>query len=146
MDKKSFSLGRGIADVYTRGIPSGIEAEQHAELARNWTLPSRICLRASTVGSALLAIADHAGGDWRDRARKAAVRLAKVADATSIRVQLLTDIKGRSTGCRALMAIVNRSSVSVRPTLRLRSAPTWQAPGRSGGAASRSRRLNLRAH
>jgi hypothetical protein len=39
MDKKSFSLGRGIADVYTRGIPSGIEAEQHAELARNWTLP-----------------------------------------------------------------------------------------------------------
>jgi hypothetical protein len=36
----------------------------------------------------------HAGGDWRDRARKAAVRLAKVADATSIGVQLLTDIKG----------------------------------------------------
>ena len=41
----------------------------------------------------LLAIADFAGGDWPDKARKAAVKLSKVADATSTGVQVLAAIK-----------------------------------------------------
>jgi hypothetical protein len=36
MDKKQYSLSRALVDVYERGIPGGIEAEMHAELARNW--------------------------------------------------------------------------------------------------------------
>jgi putative DNA primase/helicase len=43
--------------------------------------------------SLLLAIADFAGGDWPTKARKAAVKLSKVADATSIGVQALAAIK-----------------------------------------------------
>ena len=43
--------------------------------------------------SLLLAIADHAGGEWPTKARKAAVKLSKVADVTSIGVQMLAAIK-----------------------------------------------------
>jgi putative DNA primase/helicase len=43
--------------------------------------------------SLLLAIADHAGGDWPTRARKAATRLSKVSGVTSIGVQALAAIR-----------------------------------------------------
>ena len=41
----------------------------------------------------LLAIADFAGGEWPTRARKAAIKLSKVADAASTGARLLADIK-----------------------------------------------------
>ena len=43
--------------------------------------------------SLLLAIADYAGGEWPTKARKAAVKLSKVADVSSIGMQLLAAIK-----------------------------------------------------
>jgi putative DNA primase/helicase len=43
--------------------------------------------------SLLFAIADHAGGEWPSKARKAARKLSKMGDVTSIGVQLLADIK-----------------------------------------------------
>jgi Protein of unknown function (DUF3631)/CHC2 zinc finger len=41
----------------------------------------------------LLAIGDHAGGEWPTKVRKAAVRLSKVSDVASIGVQALAAIK-----------------------------------------------------
>jgi hypothetical protein len=48
-------------------------------LGDNWSLP--------------LAIADHAGGEWPTKARKAAIKLSKVDGVTSIGVQALGAIK-----------------------------------------------------
>jgi hypothetical protein len=41
----------------------------------------------------LFAIADHAGGEWPTKARKAAIKLSKVDGVTSIGVQALGAIK-----------------------------------------------------
>ena len=46
----------------------------------------------------LLAIADFAGGDWPDKARKAAVKLSKVVDTASTGQRLLADIKAAFEG------------------------------------------------
>ena len=62
----------------------------------------------------LLAIADFAGGDWPDKARKAAVKLSKVADTTSIGVQVLTAIKAVFDGADGSAEPL---SVSAPPTL-----------------------------
>jgi hypothetical protein len=35
-DKKTFSLGDSLSDVYNRGVPTGLAAELHAELSRHW--------------------------------------------------------------------------------------------------------------
>ena len=48
--------------------------------------------------SLLLAIADHAGGEWPTKARTAAVKLSKVADAASINAQALAAIKAAFDG------------------------------------------------
>jgi hypothetical protein len=36
---KEYSLSRALCDIDSRGVPGGIEAEHHAELARNWPFP-----------------------------------------------------------------------------------------------------------
>jgi putative DNA primase/helicase len=41
----------------------------------------------------MLAIADRAGGEWPEKARQAAMTVAKVVDSKSVGVQLLADIK-----------------------------------------------------
>jgi hypothetical protein len=60
----------------------GVPGELHDRAADNWRV--------------LLAIADEAGGDWPERARKAAVALtlAGADDAETTRIALLTDIQG----------------------------------------------------
>ena len=90
----------------------------------------------------LLAIADFAGGEWPDKARKAAVKLSKVADATSIGVQLLAAVKAAFDGADGLNPLERISSAELAETI---AAPTHPAHFRNGRAASRSRRLNLRA-
>jgi putative DNA primase/helicase len=83
----------GLAELRQRALRWANDNGEKLDVAEPDMPPGFDC-RLGDNWSLLLAIADHAGGDWRDRARKAAVRLAKVADATSIGVQLLTDIKG----------------------------------------------------
>jgi putative DNA primase/helicase len=46
----------------------------------------------------LLGIADFAGGDWPDKARRAAIKLSKVDGVTSIGVQVLAAIKAAFNG------------------------------------------------
>ena len=57
-------------------IPAGF----HNRVRRNWWL--------------LMAIAELAGSDWADRARKAAISIEGVQDVGDIETELLADIKG----------------------------------------------------
>jgi hypothetical protein len=57
-------------------------------------LPAGFDNRLGDNWQMMLAIADHAGGEWPAKARRAAAQVSKVgADTTSIGVQLLTDIR-----------------------------------------------------
>ena len=70
------------------------------DLAVAWPdMPDGITDRAADVWEPLLAIADHAGGHWPDRARRAAVVLntARINRDPSLGIQLLTD-------CRTIIA------------------------------------------
>ena len=64
------------------------------EIARP-VLPSELDDRAQDAGEPLLAIADQAGGDWPDRARRALVELhgGRELDDESAGVRLLADIQ-----------------------------------------------------
>jgi hypothetical protein len=55
-------------------------------------LPAALGDRQTDVWEPLLAIADLAGDDWPQRARRAAVRLAGGVEDTDIRVELLRDL------------------------------------------------------
>ena len=63
-------------------------------------MPKEIQDRNADVWEALIAVADLAGGDWPERARRSAVALVadSMAGAPSIGVQLLTDLQGIFTG------------------------------------------------
>src|SRR5262245_16071806 len=56
------------------------------------TMPKHLRDRAEDVLEPLVAIADLAGGDWPDRARRAAVALMGSTDEQDINVELLHDI------------------------------------------------------
>ena len=55
--------------------------------------PSTLNDRAADMWEPLLAIADHAAGDWPTRARAAAVALSATAEDSDILIELLTDIR-----------------------------------------------------
>lgn len=61
----------------------------------------------------LLAISDFAGGEWPAKARMAAVKLTKVADATSINVQLLAAIKTAFDGSDGQVPLERVSSADL---------------------------------
>jgi hypothetical protein len=56
-------------------------------------LPPGFDNRLGDNWSLLLAIADYAGGEWPTKARKAATKLSKMSDATSVGTRALADIK-----------------------------------------------------
>jgi len=56
-------------------------------------LPESLNDRAQDNWEPLLAIADHAGGDWPEKARKTAMRLSGSTDAQSLSTELLADIR-----------------------------------------------------
>lgn len=59
------------------------------------SVPAQLDDRAADCWEPLLAIADAAGGDWPEKARRAAVALSGAGrDDASLGVRLLTDIKG----------------------------------------------------
>jgi hypothetical protein len=64
-----------------------------------------------------LAIADAAGDEWPDKARKAAVRLSEVADAASIGVQLLAVIKVAFDGADGVNPLDRISSAELAETV-----------------------------
>jgi hypothetical protein len=55
-------------------------------------IPASLSDRAEEIWTPLFAIADLAGGEWPQAARKAAVELSGTADELDIGVELLTDI------------------------------------------------------
>lgn len=57
-------------------------------------LPESLADRAVDVWEPLIAIADLAGGDWADRARRAAIVLTGAADDSDVHTDLLADIYG----------------------------------------------------
>lgn len=65
----------------------------------------------------LLAIADTAGGEWPDKARKAAVRLSEIADAASIGVQLLAAVKVAFDGADGVNPLDRISSAELAETV-----------------------------
>ena len=56
-------------------------------------LPDQLNDRQQDITEPLLAIADHAGGEWPDKGRAALVRLCVQEEDASIEVKLLADIK-----------------------------------------------------
>jgi hypothetical protein len=73
-------------------------AEQvRAQVADTWPqMPDGVTDRPADVWEPLLAVADAAGGDWPDRARKACVTLVKASranDKGSLGIRLLTDLR-----------------------------------------------------
>jgi hypothetical protein len=64
-----------------------------------------------------LAIADTAGGEWPDKARKAAARLSEVADAASIGVQLLAAVKAAFDGADGVNPLERISSAELAETV-----------------------------
>ena len=91
-------------------IPAGF----HNRVRRNWWL--------------LMAIAELAGSDWADRARKAAISIEGVQDVGDIETELLADIKG-------VFDAGGLSEIRPRPSSR-HSPPTRSAPGLLGSRAT----------
>ncbi len=99
-------------------------------------VPEALDDRAADNWRPLLAIADKAGGEWPQRARKAALRLSagRDEDAGNIQAQLLTDIHGAFEGCDRL------SSKALAEALRsLEDRPWADLVSRSWSLAERSR-------
>lgn len=73
-------------------------AGDHAEVLRQQdpSIPEQLNDRAGDNWSPLLAIADEIGGEWPELAREAAIALSGTneSDDDSIRIQLLTDVRG----------------------------------------------------
>lgn len=65
----------------------------------------------------LLAIADHAAGEWPARARKAALKLSEIEDSASTGVQLLTAIKAIFDGVNSAKPLDRISSAELATTL-----------------------------
>ena len=74
----------------------------------------------------LLAIADFAGSEWPTKARKAAAKLSNVAEAASIGVQLLADIKAIFDGTQSGMVPLDAiSSAELVAQLGADEASRW---------------------
>ena len=82
----------GLAELRQRALRWAIDNGEKLDGAEP-DMPPGFDNRLGDNWYLLLAIADFAGGDWPDKARKAAVKLSKVADATSTGVQVLAAIK-----------------------------------------------------
>ena len=73
-----------------------------------------------------LAIADFAGGEWPDKARRAAIKLSNAADATSSGAQVLAAIKGVFFGTGTLLPPHERmSSADLAATLGADMTGPW---------------------
>jgi hypothetical protein len=82
----------GLAELRRRALRWAIDNAEKLEDAEP-TTPPGFNNRLGDNWHLLLAIADSAGDEWPAKARAAAVKLSKVADATSISVQLLAAVK-----------------------------------------------------
>jgi hypothetical protein len=75
--------------------------------------------------SLLLAIADHAGGGWPAKARKAAIKLSKVADVASTGARLLADIKVVFEGPEGAEPLERISSAELATKLGENTESPW---------------------
>jgi Protein of unknown function (DUF3631) len=117
-------------------------AEWAVEIADNiaWPdLPDGIVDRDADVWEPLIAVADAAGGDWPDRARKAAVTLVTASheDAPSLGVRLLADLRTIFGDREAL------STIAILEALHgIEDAPWSDMRGKPLDSRGLSRRLN----
>ena len=97
-------------------------------------LPEGLVNRAAEVWWALLAIAERVGGDWPERARRAAKVLSTggdSADDVSEQVQLLSDIRDAFGGEKSIFTRVFLSKLNAR------DESPWGARGRGEGLDAR---------
>jgi hypothetical protein len=52
---RNYSIGRGLSQVYNKGVPRGLESELHVELSRDWPLPASTNLPTLRVPFSALA-------------------------------------------------------------------------------------------
>jgi Protein of unknown function (DUF3631) len=90
-ERKAQPSGEAIAGGIALALEPLIGELEHAEPH----LPDELSDRAQDVWEPLFAIADRAGGEWRERAREAAVALSarQESDEETIGVRLLTDCR-----------------------------------------------------
>lgn len=124
---EGYAIRDALAD-WAATIPAGVWPE----------MPDGIADRDADVWEALLAVADHAGGAWPERARRSAVALvaATKAAAPSMGVRLLTDLHA-VFGERDYVATEDLLSALVG----IDDAPWADLRGKSLDARGLSRRL-----
>jgi hypothetical protein len=89
--------------------------------------PGQLHDRAADAWSPLLAIADLAGGDWPERARRAAIELTSESDdQSSLRVALLADIRA-AFAARPVDRLSSEELVAYLITLEDRPWPEYRA-------------------
>src|SRR5262249_38167381 len=82
----------GLAELRRRAMRWAADNGEELEEAEP-VMPPGFDNRLGDNWQMLIAIADFAGDEWPGKVRAAATRLSKVADATSVGVQLLAAIK-----------------------------------------------------
>jgi hypothetical protein len=106
----------GLAEMRRRALRWATDNGEKLEDAEP-DMPPGFDNRLGDNWRVLLAIADFAGGEWPDKARKAAVKLSEVADATSIGVQLLAAVKVAFDGVDGLNPLERISSAELAETV-----------------------------
>lgn len=88
------------ADPLRERVAAWAEAHLPVLAASEPELPDGLSDRAGDVWEPLLAIADHAGGTWPERARHAAIELfsSRDTDQSTLGVRLLADVRSILTG------------------------------------------------
>jgi hypothetical protein len=99
-ERRVRALGLAIADGLEMSVEPIMEGLEQAEPE----LPDELSDRAQDVWEPLLALADAAGGEWPERARKAAVALSagRESDEATLGVRLLTDCRDVFDGAERL--------------------------------------------
>ena len=112
----------GLAELRRRALRWANDNGEKLEGAEP-DLPPGFDNRLGDNWALLLAIADHAGGEWPTKARKAATKLSKVDGVASTGTRLLADIKAALRRGRARLDRI--SSAELVATLSANTESPW---------------------
>ena len=120
-----------VARENLQALRNQIETWAHTHLTalrgRQPALPDQLNDRAQDVWEPLLAIADHAGGDWPTTARDAAIALSGTQDDDDIGVELLADCKVVFTEAGNPETMPGKELVTALVAMEDRPWGTWSA-------------------
>jgi putative DNA primase/helicase len=103
---------QGFFKTINRKLARFVEDAGAAIAEARPALPDALNDRAQDNWEPLLAIADHAGGEWPQRAREAALKLSGAAqDAVSLSAELLADIREIFDGSRKLASRISTADL-----------------------------------